>query len=123
MPVMAQMAAHEEIREARLRRREDVESLARRAGIRPEMLRAIEDGRFDDLPPGVYARSAIRACAAALGLPADEIVAACQPLLPAVEDPVVALARLRGVRPAPERLAFAPGEVPPQSGRAAAEIT
>jgi Helix-turn-helix domain len=95
--------AHEQIREARLARGEDVESVARRAGVRPELLRAVEDGRFGDLPPGVYARSAVRACAAALGLPTDEIVAACESMLPEVEDQVAALARLRGVRPAPAR--------------------
>jgi hypothetical protein len=61
-------------------------------------LRAIEDGRFADLPHGVYGRAAIRAYAVGLGLPPDEIVSACEPLLPAVDDPIAALCRLRGIR-------------------------
>jgi helix-turn-helix protein len=94
----SELRAQDQIREARLARGEDVETVARRAGVRPELVRAIEDGRFADLPPGVYARAAIRACATALGLPGSDIVLACEPLLPAIEDPVVALARLCGVR-------------------------
>ena len=94
------LAAHERIRDARVTRGEEIDAVARRAGVRPDLLRAIEEGRFGDLPRGVYARAAIRGCASALALPADEIIAACEPSLPGVEDPIAALARLRGMRPA-----------------------
>jgi transcriptional regulator with XRE-family HTH domain len=96
---VSERAAHDQIRQARLKRGEDLETVARRAGVRPALLRAIENGRFDELPPGVYARHAIRSCAVAVGLAADDVVAACEPMLPAFEDPIAGLARLRGVRP------------------------
>jgi hypothetical protein len=62
-------------------------------------LRAIEDGRFDELPRGIYARSTIRLYAAALGLDPAEVLSACEPLLPALEEPIGAMGRLRGLRP------------------------
>ena len=69
---------------------------------------AIDEGRFADLPTGLYARAAIRVYAKALAFDPDEILEACEPLLPATEDPVTALARLRGLRPAPTKPTPAP---------------
>jgi len=83
---------------ARMARREALASVARRTGVAERLLRAIEEGRFECLPPGIYGRGAIRSYAAAFGLDAAEILAACGPLLPAVDDPISAMGRLRGVR-------------------------
>jgi helix-turn-helix protein/RDD family protein len=94
------VSPQEQLRLAREARGEDLVVIARRLGLRVEMLRAIEEGRFSDLPRGLYGRSAIRTYAAALGLDAAAILSRCEPLLPAIEDPIVALAILRGVRPA-----------------------
>ena len=72
--------------------------LAKRIGVREEYLRAIEEGRFADLPSGIYGRFAIRAFARDCGFDPSEILAACEPLLTPVEEPIAALGRLRGVR-------------------------
>ena len=74
-----------------------IESMAKRSGVRAEWLRAIDSGRFTDLPAGIYARSAMRAYAAALNLNVNEILRLCAPLLPAVEDPIYAMRRLNGI--------------------------
>jgi hypothetical protein len=94
---MSAIAPDEQLRRARAARGEALDALSRRTGLRVHHLRAIEDGRFGDLPPGIYGRSAIRAYAAAYGLDADAVLTACEPLLPRVEDPIDALARMRGV--------------------------
>jgi hypothetical protein len=105
---MASTALHERLRCARAQRAEDLAALSARTGLRIQHIRAIEDGRFGDLPPGIYGRAAIRSFAAAYALDADAILAGCEALLPAVEDPINALARMRGIVPAGERTANAP---------------
>jgi uncharacterized RDD family membrane protein YckC len=92
----------EQLRRARIGRGESLITVAARSGSRVELLQAIEDGRFKDLPTGLYARAAVRRYAGAVGLDPDEILALCAPLLPVVEDPITALSRLRGL-PAPRR--------------------
>jgi hypothetical protein len=95
---------HERLSRARETRGETPEAIGRRIGVGARLLIAIEEGRFADLPGGFYTRAAIRRYAAALGFDADEVLALCEPHLPATEDPVAALARLRGLKPAaPER--------------------
>jgi hypothetical protein len=71
--------------------------LAQQSGLRVEWIRAIEEGRFNDLPTGIYGRSAVRRHSGSLGLNPDEVLAFCAPLLPEVEDPISALGRLRGL--------------------------
>jgi transcriptional regulator with XRE-family HTH domain len=95
------IVVYERLRQARISRGEDVASLGRRIGVSPRLLVAIEEGRFADLPGGIYTRTAIRLFAAALSFDADEVLAACDPLLPPPDDPIEALARLRGIRPEP----------------------
>lgn len=92
------MEPHDRLKQARMARREALASVARRTGVAERLLRAIEEGRFERLPPGIYGRAAIRSYAAAFGLDAAEILAACDPLLPAVDDQISAMGRLRGVR-------------------------
>lgn len=108
------LTVHERLRRARLSRGEDVASIGRRIGVGPRLLVAIEEGRFGDLPAGIYARTAIRLYAAALSFDADEVLASCHPLLPSPEDPISALARLRGLRPAtpPKASAAVPEPAP-----------
>ena len=74
-----------------------IESMAERSGVRAEWLRAIDAGRFTDLPAGIYARSAMRAYAAALNLNVNEILRLSAALLPSVEDPIDAMRRLNGI--------------------------
>jgi hypothetical protein len=91
----------EQLRQARLAAREDLTDLARRTGVRQENLRAIEDGRFADLPPGIYGRAAIKLYANAYGFDGAAMLATCEPWLTPVDEPIAALARARGLRSRP----------------------
>jgi len=92
------MDISERLRQARTATGEDLAALGKRIGVRQEHLRAIEDGRFADLPAGIYGRSAVKSFAAAFGFDAAAVLAECESLLPPVEEPIAALARLRGCR-------------------------
>jgi hypothetical protein len=84
--------------------------LAQQSGLRVEWIQAMEEGRFNDLPTGIYGRSAVRRHSESLGLNPDEVLAFCAPLLRVVEDPISALGRLRGL-PAPRRTSSEPPAV------------
>jgi hypothetical protein len=107
---MAGAALHEQLRRARARHGEDLASLSARTGLRVHHIRAIEDGRLRDLPPGIYGRAAVRSFAVAYGLDPEAAVADCDVLLPQVEDPLDALARARGVARSPATASFATAE-------------
>jgi len=99
--------------------------MAERSGLRVDWLRAIEAGRFSDLPSGVYARSALRAYASALKLNVNEILLLSGPLLPGVEDPITAMRRLNGIAEAPlkhERVAARSSATPDWRAIAASAI-
>jgi transcriptional regulator with XRE-family HTH domain len=95
---MSDGTVSQRLSQARALRGQELPALAKRIGIREEYLRAIEEGRLADLPPGIYGRFAIRAFARDCGFDPAEILAACEPLLTPVEEPIAALGRLRGVR-------------------------
>ena len=109
---MSEIPVLERLRQARMSRGETCESLSKRTGVRIDWIRAIEAGQFQELPPGVYGRSAIRAHANALGLDAAEVLAACATLLKPVEDPIVAMRRLNGVATCETPVAALPPERP-----------
>lgn len=104
------------LRQAREQRGYDLDELARRTRLRVHLLEALEQGRFDALPRGVYARALIRTYASAVGLEPNNAVAEVAPLLPAAEDPIDGIARVRGFershRLVPE-LSLAPDGLPP----------
>ena len=104
---MSEEMVHQRLRRRRLERGASHTALAHQCALRVEWLQAMDEGRFSDLPSGIYGRSAVRRYADALGLNSDEILAACAPLLPLVEDPISALGRLRGL-PASHRRSDAP---------------
>lgn len=56
------------LKEARERDGYDLTTMARRLHIRPDILRAIEDGDLDRMPPKGYTQNMIRAYARAVGL-------------------------------------------------------
>jgi flagellar biosynthesis protein FlhG len=60
------------LRAERLRLGQALEAIAARTKIRLAYLQAIEEERFDLLPPPVFLRGFVREFAACLGLPADE---------------------------------------------------
>lgn len=97
------MVVHERLRLAREARHEDIDAIAKRTGIRDHVLRTLEDGRYGDLPSGIYGRTAVKAYAAAVGLPPDEMLAACEHLLPPGENPLVGIARVRGFKTREEK--------------------
>jgi transcriptional regulator with XRE-family HTH domain len=89
----------ETLQRARVAHGEELAALAKRIGVRQEHLCSIEEGRFADLPPGIYGRAAVKSFATAYGFDGAEVLAACESLLPSLDEPISALARLRGLRP------------------------
>lgn len=71
---MAQMTSGKVLREARERKGYDLNTVARRLRIRPDILRAIEAGDFSAMPPRGYTRNMVNAYARLLGLNPTEIV-------------------------------------------------
>ena len=65
---MAQMTSGKVLREARERKGYDLNTVARRLRIRPDILRAIESGDSAAMPPRGYTRNMVNAYAKLLGL-------------------------------------------------------
>ena len=76
---------------ARVDRGIDLSDLSARTRIHPHLLRKIDEGRFAELPPGIYARSYVRAFASAVGLEPGQVVQELASVLPDVPDPVESL--------------------------------
>jgi hypothetical protein len=108
---MSEVTVSQRLRDARKARREDLPTLANRIGVREENLRAIEQGRFTDLPTGIYGRAAIRSFATAFGFDPAEVLAECESQLTPVAEPIQALCKLRGVRRSPPHVAAAHSSV------------
>ena len=58
-----------------------LEEVARRTRISPGLLKLIDDGQFERLPGGIYARSYVRTVAKILSVDPDEAVRALTPLM------------------------------------------
>lgn len=86
----------EQLRQARIDLGLDLNALEQRTRVRVHLLSAVEDGRFDELPRGVYARAVVRAYASAVGIDPHRAVTAVAAFLPALEDPLDGIARVRG---------------------------
>jgi transcriptional regulator with XRE-family HTH domain len=97
------MDLHQRLRLARERRGLSLATIARQRGVREQNLAHIECDRFEELPTGLYGRSAVRAYATAVGLSADEALAEVADRLRTPEDPLDGLARVRGLTRQPER--------------------
>ena len=68
-----------------------LEQLGVRTALSPTVLRNLDQGRFELLPSGLYARSYVRTFATAVGLDPDATLAELEPLLPGAPDPLPAL--------------------------------
>lgn len=68
-----------------------------RTALSPTVLRHIDEGRFEQLPSGVYARSYVRAYASAVGLDPDEALAQVEPYLPGLPDAIAAMHEAQAV--------------------------
>lgn len=61
------------LRNARMRQGYDINTVARRLRIRPDVIQSIEDSDFDRMPPRGYARNMINSYAHLLGLNSSQI--------------------------------------------------
>src|SRR5206468_3113494 len=75
-----------------------VDDVVRATRLSPRLVAAIDAGRYDLLPAGIYARTAVRAYAAAVGLDATAVVAEVRPLLPDARLDMLEVAELRAAR-------------------------
>lgn len=73
---------------ARLRRGLSLTDIRDRTRLSPRMLRILDEGRFSELPGGLYARGYVRAYAAAVDLDPDETVDELSAQLPIAQDPI-----------------------------------
>jgi hypothetical protein len=80
---------------ARINSHLTLEQIGVRTALSPSVLRNIDEGKFELLPSGVYARSYVRTFAAAVGLDPEATLADVEHMLPGAPDPVPALNALR----------------------------
>jgi hypothetical protein len=80
---------------ARQKARLTVDDVARLTRLSPRIVSAIDEGRYDRLPAGLYARTAVRAFASAVGLDSASALAAVQAELPEAPLDLVVIADLR----------------------------
>ena len=73
---------------ARVQRGIDLTDLAARTRLSPIVVQRIDEGRFAELPAGLYARAYIRAFASEVGLDPKEVLEELEPILPTVDDPL-----------------------------------
>ncbi len=61
------------LKEARIRKGYELTTVARRLRIRPDILQAIEESNFENMPPRGYSRNMVNAYARFLGLNANDV--------------------------------------------------
>jgi len=79
---------------ARIAKGLDLARISALTALRPNVVEKLDDGRFDELPGGLYARSYVRAFAKAVGLSPAETLEALELLLPPAPDPLPLLNEL-----------------------------
>jgi hypothetical protein len=89
---------HERLRLTRQKRGISLAAIARQWGVREQNLVLIEQNAFEELPTGLYGRTAVRSYASAVGLSPDDALAEVSSRLRAPEDPLDGLARVRGLQ-------------------------
>jgi hypothetical protein len=89
------MDGHFTLHGARVKRNIGLDELNARTSLSPVVLRKIDEGRFDELPPGVYARAYVKSFAAEVGLDPDEALRSIEHLLPGAPDPLPVLRELQ----------------------------
>lgn len=95
------MQVLERLRRAREEHGLDIDALAKQTRLRVHLLEAVEQGRWADLPRGVYARAVVRAYAEAVGEDPNRVITDVAPFLPEPEDPLDGMARVRGFERTP----------------------
>jgi transcriptional regulator with XRE-family HTH domain len=75
-----------QLRQARQAAGLELADIERQTRISPSILRWIDEGQYQRLPAGIYARSYVRAFAEAVGLDPGEVLATLQEELPRAEE-------------------------------------
>ena len=88
---------HVRLRQARERKGLTLAAIARAQGVREHNLHLIDLDAFEDLPTGLYGRTAVRAYASAVGCDPDAALAEVAERVRTPEDPIDGLARVRGI--------------------------
>ena len=79
---------HNPLYRARLACGLSLTDLGNRTQLSPRFLRILDEGRFGDLPGGLYARAFVRTYASAVGLDPERIVDELSEQLPVAHDPI-----------------------------------
>jgi hypothetical protein len=79
------------LRRARLTAGLTIDEVAARTRLSPRLVTLLDEGRFQELPGGLYARSYVRAFASAVAIDADVAVSRLEQMLPGTADPLDAL--------------------------------
>jgi Helix-turn-helix domain len=79
---------HNPLLRARLRRGFSLTDIRERTRLSPQVLRLLDEGRFAELPAGLYARGYVRAYASAVDLDPDQTLDELAPQLPLALDPI-----------------------------------
>ena len=93
------MDAQVDLHGARIASGLSLEDILGRTALSIAVLKKIDEGRYSELPPGLYARSYIKTFAVEVGVEPELALANLGPVLPAAPDPIPVM---REVRTEPE---------------------
>lgn len=93
------MDIRKNLHRARVAKSMDLSRVSALTALSPVIVRRIDDGRFEELPGGLYARSYVRAFAEAVGVPPEQALREVEPLLPDAPDPLPTLREKSGPSP------------------------
>jgi hypothetical protein len=79
------------LRRARLTAGLTIDEVAARTRLSPRLVILLDEGRFQELPGGLYARSYVRAFATAVAMDPDVALSRLEQMLPGTADPLDAL--------------------------------
>lgn len=100
------MGAEHLLRQARLERGLTLDEIVARTRLGRVWAEKIDEGRFAELPPGVYARGYLRAFAGAVGVDATVVLSQLSGCLPEPDDPLPLLRELAKERTPPTLSAY-----------------
>jgi len=89
------MNGQTDLHHARLARGLSLDDLLSRTALSHGVLRKIDEGRFAELPPGLYARAYVRTFAAEVGVEPEVAITNLQQLLPEAPDPFPVLREIK----------------------------
>nr|MBA3641040.1 helix-turn-helix domain-containing protein [Acidobacteriota bacterium] len=75
-----------DLHRARLARGLSLEEILGRTALSLGVLKKIDEGRYSELPPGLYARSYVKMFAVEVGVEPELALANLEPVLPAAPD-------------------------------------